>query len=82
MVSGLFFWPSGVIHSTGDMQRGRRHGKLTQFNEDGVKVTEGSYTDDVQHGTWTFWRADGTLWGTAVYELGQLTSREPVGEDD
>lgn len=37
---------------------GKLHGKWTSYNEDGVKIAEGSYVNGIKTGKWYFWADD------------------------
>jgi antitoxin component YwqK of YwqJK toxin-antitoxin module len=48
----------------GKMILGKRQGLWKEFNEDGNKISEGHYRDNIRQGPWTFWIEE-TCWKTS-----------------
>jgi antitoxin component YwqK of YwqJK toxin-antitoxin module len=48
----------------GEMTLGKRQGLWSEWNEDGRKISEGNYRDNIKQGLWTFWIEE-TCWKTS-----------------
>ncbi len=46
------------IDADNDLSKG--HWKVTNWDQDWKKASDGEYLDEKMHGTWTYWRADGS----------------------
>ncbi|MCX2718717.1 toxin-antitoxin system YwqK family antitoxin [Lentiprolixibacter aurantiacus] len=51
---------------------GRLHGKWISYNEQGVKITEGSYDNGIKTGKWFFWSQDGVK--EIIYDNNSIAS--------
>jgi antitoxin component YwqK of YwqJK toxin-antitoxin module len=53
-----------------------KEGPLIAWHWDGAKKEEGSYRRDKRHGTWRYWREDGSFDRREVWEDGELIATE------
>ena len=51
---------------------GRLHGKWISYNEQGAKITEGSYDNGIKTGKWYFWSQDGVK--EIIYDNNSIAS--------
>jgi len=48
------------------------------FYEDGNKMYEGKYKNNLKHGVWTYWYEDSKVWSEGKYENGIETGKKRV----
>lgn len=54
---------------------GVKHGRWTWWADDGTKLSEGEYLDDVPHGEWVVWHPNGNRKTQGRYDAGQEVGR-------
>lgn len=56
IISATYFHDNGVIHQQGTFdKKGKLDGIWTSYNENGDKVSQGTYERGVKTGKWFFW---------------------------
>ena len=59
LVKATFFHDNGEIAQVGFYKNDKPHGEWIAFNQEGVKISKGTYDMGVKVGTWYFWTEAG-----------------------
>lgn len=61
LIEATYYHDNGQISQKGTFNLDRKlHGDWVNFNENGTKISAGTYTNGVRTGKWTFWN-DGII---------------------
>jgi len=61
LIEAVYYHDNGEISQKGTFNLDRKlHGEWISYNEEGVKVSQGSYEKGLRTGTWSFW-SDNTM---------------------
>lgn len=61
LVEATYFHDNGKVSQEGTFNLdGKLHGNWISFDEEGVKISEGSYSNGIKTGKWLFWN-DGAV---------------------
>ena len=56
LVEATYFHDNGTVSQEGTFNlAGKLHGEWVSFNEEGMKISEGSYVNGIKTGKWYFW---------------------------
>ncbi len=54
LVKATYFHDNGKISQTGYFLEGKLHGEWIMYNEEGVKMVVGNYTNGLKNGKWVY----------------------------
>ena len=61
LIKAVYYHENGVVSQEGTFNLDRKlHGEWVSYNEDGIKIAQGSYEKGLRTGTWVFW-SDSTM---------------------
>ena len=61
LIEAVYYHDNGAVSQKGTFNLDRKlHGEWVSFNEDGIKIAQGSYEKGLRTGTWLFWN-DNTM---------------------
>ncbi|MBT8186017.1 MAG: nicotinic acid mononucleotide adenyltransferase [Eudoraea sp.] len=56
LVEATYYHDNGAVSQEGTFSlEGKLHGEWVSFDEEGVKISEGSYVNGIKNGKWYFW---------------------------
>ncbi|WP_372944421.1 nicotinic acid mononucleotide adenyltransferase [Muriicola sp.] len=59
LIEAVYFHDNGEVSQKGTFNLERQlHGEWISYNEEGVKVAQGSYVNGLRSGTWYFWQGE------------------------
>ena len=75
------YYPSGVLKSVWETDKGKLNGIKREYNEEGVLKSATTYKDGKIDGMHNIYRVDGSLWTKEIYENGKLITRQEFDEE-
>ncbi|WP_188369979.1 toxin-antitoxin system YwqK family antitoxin [Muriicola marianensis] len=59
LIEATYYHDNGVVSQKGTFNLDRQlHGEWISFNEEGVKISQGTYENGMRSGKWYFWQGD------------------------
>ena len=56
LLEAIYYHDNGTVSQEGTFNlAGKLHGEWVSFDEEGVKISEGSYVNGIKTGKWYFW---------------------------
>ena len=75
--SWIAFYPSGVMWSQAEYDKGIRTGQNTVYFQSGKVRYEGIYKNDMQDSVWTYYDTSGVMMERVLYSKNQIVKRMP-----
>ncbi len=66
------YYPSGIIRNQISFTAGKRNGLAIFYDENGSKMTDGNYLDDLSNGSWKIFDKTGKLKYEVKYDKGEI----------
>ncbi len=59
LIEAVYYHDNGMVSQTGTFNLERKlHGEWISFNEEGAKISQGTYENGMRSGKWYFWQGD------------------------
>ncbi len=59
LIEAVYYHENGMVSQTGTFNLDRKlHGEWISFNEEGTKISQGTYENGMRSGKWYFWNGD------------------------
>ncbi len=75
------YYPSGILKSIWEVDKGKLNGIKREYNEDGILKSATTYKNGKIDGMNNMYRVDGSLWTKEIYENGKLITRQEFDDE-